>query len=138
MDLGLGRIKKFLDTVENPQDKINTIHVTGTNGKGSVCAYLSSIFHAAGYKVARFTSPHLVDWRECIVVDEQCITEEQFNNTFERISFQMKFHDICLTQFEALTAGAFSYFWEQHVDVAIIEVGRPLVFDFSHVCTFPS
>ncbi|MFM6059894.1 MAG: bifunctional folylpolyglutamate synthase/dihydrofolate synthase, partial [Microcystis aeruginosa] len=66
VNLGLERIKNLLEILGNPQDQIPIIHVTGTNGKGSVCAYLSSILSTAGYKVGRYISPHLIDWTERI------------------------------------------------------------------------
>ncbi len=69
VNLGLERIKNLLEILGNPQDKIPIIHVTGTNGKGSVCAYLSSILSTAGYKVGRYISPHLIDWTERISIN---------------------------------------------------------------------
>jgi len=66
VNLGLNRIKILLAALGNPQEQVPIIHVAGTNGKGSVCAYLSSILTESGYRVGRFTSPHLVDWTERI------------------------------------------------------------------------
>ena len=64
IDLGLDRILALLEQLGNPHQQVPIIHVAGTNGKGSVCAYLSSVLAAAGYRVGRYTSPHLVDWTD--------------------------------------------------------------------------
>lgn len=74
--LGLERIEQLLHNLGNPHHNVPIIHVAGTNGKGSVCAYLSSILTQAGYKVGRYTSPHLVDWNERICLNEQPISIE--------------------------------------------------------------
>ena len=73
MDLGLERIQTLLRALNTPQDTFKVIHVAGTNGKGSVCAYLSAVLTEAGYRVGRYTSPHLVDWNERICLNEQPI-----------------------------------------------------------------
>lgn len=75
INLGLKRIKNLLALLDNPQEKVPIIHVAGTNGKGSVCAYLSSILTASGYKTGRYTSPHLVNWTERICLNEKPIEE---------------------------------------------------------------
>lgn len=77
---------------------VRSIHVTGTNGKGSVCAFLSAILRHAGFKVGRFTSPHLIDWRECITVDEHMIDTIVFDTLLHQIDTQMKRTRIPLTQ----------------------------------------
>ena len=66
IELGLGRVQKILDLLDNPQDKIKTIHIAGTNGKGSTCAILNSILKENGYKIGLFTSPHLEKYNERI------------------------------------------------------------------------
>ena len=71
-------LKWFLKKLGNPEKDLRIIHVAGTNGKGSVCAYMSSILHAAGYRTAVFTSPHLVDMRERFAVNGKMISEEAF------------------------------------------------------------
>ncbi|HAX78089.1 MAG TPA: bifunctional folylpolyglutamate synthase/dihydrofolate synthase, partial [Cyanobacteria bacterium UBA11372] len=72
--LGLERIHKLLANLGNPHQQVPVIHVAGTNGKGSVCAYLSAVLTAAGYRVGRYTSPHLIDWNERICINEQAIS----------------------------------------------------------------
>ena len=71
INLGLDRIGKLLNLIDNPQDKIKTIHIAGTNGKGSVCAMLNSILIKAGYNVGLYTSPHLVNYTERIKINNK-------------------------------------------------------------------
>ena len=68
-DFNLSRIEKFLEKIGNPQNRLKIVHVAGTNGKGSVCAYISSILQESGYKVGLYTSPHLIDIRERIKIN---------------------------------------------------------------------
>ena len=84
--LGLERILSLLENLGNPHQKVPIIHVAGTNGKGSVCAYLSCILTAAGYKVGRYTSPHLVSWTERICINEIPIIEERLIDLFNNRS----------------------------------------------------
>lgn len=77
MKLGLENITEFLDSIGTPQDNYQTIHVAGTNGKGSTVVMLTSMLRAAGYKVGQFTSPHLVSFRERIRVDGDVIPEKR-------------------------------------------------------------
>jgi dihydrofolate synthase/folylpolyglutamate synthase len=74
MKLGLENITEFLESLGRPQDKYKTIHIAGTNGKGSTAAMLDAVLRAAGYKVGLFTSPHLVSYRERVKVDGEPIT----------------------------------------------------------------
>ncbi|MEM9135847.1 MAG: bifunctional folylpolyglutamate synthase/dihydrofolate synthase, partial [Cyanobacteria bacterium P01_F01_bin.42] len=71
IDLSLDRIVNVLERLDKPQETVPFIHVTGTNGKGSVCAYLSSVLKASGYRVGRYISPHLVTWNERICIDDE-------------------------------------------------------------------
>lgn len=77
-------LKWFLKKLGNPEKDLRIIHVAGTNGKGSVCAYMSSILREAGYRTAVFTSPHLVDMRERFAVNGEMISEEAFYRSFLR------------------------------------------------------
>jgi dihydrofolate synthase / folylpolyglutamate synthase len=119
MKLGLGRIEKLMVGLGNPQLGYKSIHVTGTNGKGSVCAFLYSILRESGYKVGLYTSPHLVDFRERIVVDGKKIPEEDVGKILSRV----KGISDDATFFELTTAMALQHFREQKVDFAVIEVG---------------
>ncbi|MGH9389375.1 MAG: bifunctional folylpolyglutamate synthase/dihydrofolate synthase, partial [Vicinamibacteria bacterium] len=103
-------------------------HVTGTNGKGSVCAYLASIFRAAGHRVGLYTSPHLVKFNERIRVDGRAIGDEDVARLYARIKplaaeMAAKSEADQPTFFEVTTAMAFEYFRERTVDVAVVEVG---------------
>src|SRR3989344_8558653 len=74
--LGLSRIRPLLHKLSNPQDSLKCFHVAGTNGKGSVCAMISSILQEAGYKVGMYTSPHLVDFKERFLINNKKISEQ--------------------------------------------------------------
>ncbi len=128
MNLGLERIQHLMDLLGNPQDDLNVIHVAGTNGKGSVCAMLSSILQSAGYSVGLFTSPHLVSFTERIVINDRQIPEDRMLSLVRRIRpYVEEFgKDPDLehpTFFEFVTAMAFIYFCEEKVDWAVMEVG---------------
>jgi dihydrofolate synthase/folylpolyglutamate synthase len=136
--LGLERIQKLLADLGNPHHAVPIIHVAGTNGKGSVCAYLGAVLTEAGYRVGRYTSPHLVDWNERVCLNEQPISTEDFRE----LLFQVKDAipedgEHSPTQFEAITAAAWLYFAQEKVDVAIIEVGLGGRLDATNVCASP-
>jgi len=117
----LSNIKAICNILGNPQNKRKFIHIAGTNGKGSVCNFLYNIYQKAGYKVGLFTSPHLIDFRERIVVGEEEISKEYvvdfYNQNLER------FKEIGPSFFEWSTALAFSYFKDSKTDINIIETG---------------
>lgn len=105
----------------HPHTNFKTIHIAGTNGKGSCSYSLASILQEAGYKVGLYTSPHLVDFRERIRVNGQCISKER---VVKFVEDERKFFEpLHPSFFELTTALAFKYFDEQKVDIAIIEVG---------------
>ncbi|MEH2402675.1 bifunctional folylpolyglutamate synthase/dihydrofolate synthase [Nostoc sp.] len=121
--LGLDRIVNLLANLGNPHHQIPVIHVAGTNGKGSVCAYLSSVLTEAGYRTGRYISPHLVDWTERICLNEQPISSEELSQLLEKVQAAIRPQDESATQFEVITAAAWLYFAQQQVDVAVVEVG---------------
>ena len=88
----LSNITALCNVLENPQNKIRTIHVAGTNGKGSTCHMLSSVFQEAGYKVGLFTSPHLLDFRERVKINGEMISKEEVTSFVE--DFQADFEII--------------------------------------------
>jgi dihydrofolate synthase/folylpolyglutamate synthase len=135
--LGLERIEKLLAALGNPHQRVPIIHVAGTNGKGSVCAYLSSILTAAGYRVGRYTSPHLVDWTERICLNEQPIDSELLQELLLAIPSYLDPNLESPTQFEVITAAAFWYFARSKVDLAVIEVGLGGRLDATNVCDRP-
>lgn len=117
----LDRTVALCDALGNPQNKYKTIHVGGTNGKGSSSHMLASVLNAAGYKTGLYTSPHLVDFRERIRVDGQQIDAQFVVDYVNRQKVLIE--EIQPSFFEATVAMAFDYFAAQQVDVAIIEVG---------------
>lgn len=126
--LGLENMTEYLSKIENPHRHFKSVHVAGTNGKGSVCAFLASILEESGLKVGLYTSPHLVDFRERIQIDGRMISEEdvvrlgnELRTTMESMAKESS--EKQLTFFEFTTGLAFKYFSEQCVDVAVVEVG---------------
>lgn len=105
----------------HPHRKFKTIHVAGTNGKGSCSHTLAAILQSAGYKVGLYTSPHLVDFRERIRINGESVSKEYVIDFVE--NHRAFFEPLHPSFFELATAMAFNYFSEQQVDVAIIEVG---------------
>ena len=118
---GLGNIKSFVDHLNINTQDIKLIHVGGTNGKGSTCAYLSSIIQESGYRVGTFTSPHFFDYRERIKVNNNKI-EKDFISQFI-INNRDIIEKLELTFFELSFGMSLSYYIEKNVDYAIIEVG---------------
>ncbi|MHC5202589.1 bifunctional folylpolyglutamate synthase/dihydrofolate synthase [Myroides sp. LJL119] len=117
----LSNIIKLSNYLANPHTSFKTIHVAGTNGKGSTSSMLASVLQQAGYKVGLYTSPHLKDFRERIKINGQEITKDYVVDFIA--SHKSFFEQEDLSFFEMTVALAFSYFKEQKVDVAIIEVG---------------
>lgn len=134
---GLQRIREVLALCGNPQDRLSILHVAGSNGKGSVCAILSSVLSQAGYHVGLFTSPDLLDYRERIQLDGEMISKEDFVRLckmFIRLNHSMKEP---LTTQEITTAMAFQYFSEKKPDFLILEVGMGGELDSTNVISRP-
>jgi dihydrofolate synthase / folylpolyglutamate synthase len=134
--LGLEASVKLLADLDNPQNRVPMIHVAGSNGKGSVCAYLSSILTEAGYKTGRYTSPHLIDWNERICINNQPIDSESLYQTLLKVQSRID-PNRSPTQFEVITAAMWLYFAEQQVDIAVIEVGLGGRLDATNVVDHP-
>lgn len=117
----------------HPHRQYKTIHVAGTNGKGSCSHTLASILQAEGYKVGLYTSPHLIDFRERIRVNGQCIDQERVIRFVEEE--RRFFEPLHPSFFELTTALAFTYFAEQKVDIAVIEVGLGGRLDCTNIIT---
>ena len=118
---GLERISEFCRYAGNPQRNFFTIHVAGTNGKGSTAHMLASILHEAGYCVGLYTSPHLNDFRERVRVDGVIIPKQKVVNFVDK--HRAKMEELSLSFFEMTTALAFDYFAQSSVEVAVIETG---------------
>lgn len=141
INLGLERVQKILEIIGNPEKKLEFIHVAGTNGKGSVCAMLSSIlsksmksrideqetvgraFQPDNVNVGLFTSPHVFEYTERIKINDIEIEKEIFARKVINITELSQKNDIHLTEFEILTVVAFEYFADNNVDVVILETG---------------
>jgi len=136
--LGLERISYLVEQLGNPQNNIKIVHVTGTNGKGSVCKFIGSILQTAGYAVGVYISPHLECFSERIVVDGKEISEEDIVVLTEKIKpvvDDMIKKNSTPTFFEIVTAMAFQLFSDSHVDFAVIEVGLGGRFDATNIIT---
>lgn len=117
----------------HPHLKFRTIHIAGTNGKGSCSHTIASILQEAGYKVGLYTSPHLVDFRERIKVNNVCISEKEVEQfVANELDFFEPLHP---SFFELTTAMAFQYFEKEHVDIAVIEVGLGGRLDCTNIIT---
>lgn len=122
IDLSLGRMQALLDKLDNPERSLPPIvHVAGTNGKGSLVAYLKSIFQASGYKAHTYISPHLVRFNERIVLGGNQITDDALAAVLERVETANAGAPI--TFFEITTAAAFVAFSQYPADVLLLEVG---------------
>ena len=117
----------------NPQNKFKSVHIAGTNGKGSTSHMLASIFQTAGYKTGLYTSPHLKDFRERIRVDGQMIEQKFVVDFIERLQPLIK--EIEPSFFEITVAMAFEYFVHHQVDIAIVEVGLGGRLDSTNIIT---
>ena len=112
---------EIINYLDNPQDSFKSIHIAGTNGKGSTSHSLASVFQEAGYKTGLYTSPHLRDFRERIRINGEMIPENDVVDFIEK--HKDKLEELELSFFEMTVAMAFDYFRKEKVDIAIIEVG---------------
>jgi len=123
---GLHNTLSLLNYFHNPHQKIRTIHVAGTNGKGSTCSMIASILQAAGYRVGLYTSPHLIDFTERISINGLPVTQSEVVRLTGEIQQAIREGDFSSghpTFFEVVTVMAMAYFHEQQVDFAVMEVG---------------
>jgi dihydrofolate synthase/folylpolyglutamate synthase len=126
-----------LESFGNPQNKIKTIHVAGTNGKGSTCAMLASVLQESGYLTGLFTSPHLIEYTERIKINNKDISKEDFAELIFQVINRANFLNIQVTEFEILTIVGFIYFFEKKVDIAVIETGLGGRLDATNVINSP-
>ncbi len=132
---GLTVMQQMMEALEHPERTFKSIHVTGTNGKGSTCAIMESILREAGYNTALYTSPHLYIFNERIQINRVPITDETLAGLVKEIREVCERHDIHPTFFEFTTALAFLYFSRSNIDIAIIEVGMGGLYDATNVIT---
>lgn len=136
--LGLENIRQLLLRLDNPQDDLKFIHIAGTNGKGSLLAYISTILKEAGYTVGRYISPTLFSYRERIQVNEQYIEKEALARLTTKIAKaveEMNQEGMQPTIFELETAMSFLYFKEKQCDVVVLEVGFGGLEDATNIVT---
>ncbi len=137
INLDLKSVKLVLALLDNPQNSFKSIHVAGTNGKGSTCKIINDVlvehFKNTDKKIGLFTSPHLFSYTERIKINNEDIPEYVFNRLIVDIDNFSKKHNINLTEFELLTVTAFYYFYIKKVDYAIIEVGLGGKYDATNV-----
>lgn len=132
IDLVLDRVQRLLDRLGHPEQRIApVIHVAGTNGKGSVCAFLRAMLEGSGYSVHVYTSPHLVHFHERIRIAGRLISEEELSATLEECEIANAGEPI--TFFEITTAAAFLAFSRHRADLSILEVGLGGRFDATNV-----
>jgi dihydrofolate synthase / folylpolyglutamate synthase len=131
----LDKTFQLLDCWHNPQLNYSSVLIGGTNGKGSVSKFLAEILKTAGYKTGLYTSPHLVDIRERIVIDGHLIPDKAFSGKIRELQKMLEGFPAHMppTFFESLTAIAFSYFADEKVDIVISEVGMGGRFDATNV-----
>ncbi len=137
---GLDRVKMLLDMMGNPQDELRFIHVAGTNGKGSVCAILSSVLRCSGYKTGLFTSPYITDFCERIQINNVPVSHEELTQVADYVfSFVEKLNaqHIIITEFEFVTAVGFECFKRAGCDLVVLEVGLGGRLDSTNVIKAP-
>ncbi len=130
---GLERIIAVCEKLGNPQNNFRTIHIAGTNGKGSVSTFVSSALNSAGYKVGTFVSPYITDFCERIQIGGEHISQYDLC----RLSQKVIDTGVTLTEFEFITAVGFLYFSENKVDIAVLETGLGGRFDATNVIPAP-
>jgi len=138
MNLGLENPRRLAAMSGNPQDRLRFIHVAGTNGKGSTCAMLESIYRAAGWRVGLFTSPHLVSFAERIQVNRELISRDdvvRLTQAMQALMTQGSFPDGPPTFFEVVTVMALRYFAEMRCDLVIWETGLGGRLDATNIVT---
>ena len=137
---GLERISMLLDLLDNPQDKIKTVHIAGTNGKGSTSTMISNMLIAEGYKTGLFTSPYVIDFCERIQINGKNVNKDIFaecvTEVREKIE-ELNKKDIIITEFEAITASAFLCFVKTGCEYVVLEVGLGGRFDATNVIKKP-
>lgn len=139
--LGLENMRELLKRLGNPQDSLKFVHISGTNGKGSVLAYLSTILKEAGYRTGRYISPTLFSYREKIQINERFIPREDLSRLVTEVKAAAEDMERCNagvpTIFEVETALAFLYFAQQKCDLVVLETGLGGALDATNVIRTP-
>ena len=132
--LGLKNISSVLDALGNPQQKSPTIHIAGTNGKGSTAAFCESILRNAGYRVGLYTSPHLINFSERIQVNRTPLSDDEVTKLIAKVKRTTEKIKTPITFFEFCTVMAFLHFAKQGTDLNVIEVGMGGRLDATSLC----
>lgn len=139
--IGLSRMKRLLELLDNPEKDLKFVHVAGTNGKGSVCQFIASMLRAAGYSVGVFTSPHVMEYNERFDIDRNYISDDDFCRIATYVmSFAEQVNDEgygYFSEFEILTSTALLYFKERSPDIVILETGIGGKMDMTNVILNP-
>lgn len=137
---GLERITVLMERLGSPHKKLKFVHVAGTNGKGSTCTALASVLTEAGYKTGLYTSPYVIDFRERIQLDMEMISPEELAQITEKIRLavsELSAEGIKITEFEAVTAAAFTYYYDKNCDIVVLETGLGGRFDATNIIENP-
>jgi folylpolyglutamate synthase/dihydrofolate synthase len=138
MNFGLERIHNLLKALGRPDEHTKIIHVAGTNGKGSVCAYIASVLRACGYSVGRFNSPHLIEPRDSINVNGQAVTQALYDEAFAHVAKLNKDGAIGASSFECLVGAAFYVFKKAQLEYVVLEVGLGGLLDATNAIRHPA
>ena len=132
--LGLDNIKNILKLMGDPQDSYKILHIAGTNGKGSTASILEAGLLEAGYKVGKYTSPHIEKFNERIVINKQQISDEKICSYYKKIRTLIEINNLHPTFFEITTAIMFEYFKDCGCEYVVLETGLGGRFDATNVC----
>jgi len=130
---GLDRTRALLQACGSPHERLRALHVAGTNGKGSTCATLDAVLQAMGYRTGRYSSPHLIDFRERVLLSGAAVSEADVMRWLD--TYRAEIDRLGATFFEATTAMAFDLFVQAGVDIAVVEVGLGGRLDSTNVLT---
>lgn len=134
---GLSRIKHLCSALGNPQDSLNFVHIAGTNGKGSTCAFLSNILKNAGYTVGTYSSPYILRFNERISVNVEPISDLDLSEICQKVKLICEHMEDKPTEFEIITAIAFEYFKNRNCDIVVLECGLGGRLDATNVIKSP-
>lgn len=137
---GLEHIGRLMAELGNPQDKLQFVHVAGTNGKGTTCALISSVLRKAGYRTGLYTSPYVTDFRERFQINGEMIPQDELLEELNKVAplvDKLADEGIIITEFELITAIAFQWFADRGCDVVVLEVGLGGRFDATNIIKTP-
>ena len=132
--LGLDNIKEICKHLGNPQNSYKVIHITGTNGKGSTSTTVETILLEAGFKVGKYTSPHILHFNERIAFNNEYISNSDIAKYYEKVKTIINKYNIPATFFEVTTAMMFEYFKDVKADYVILEAGMGGRYDATNIC----